>query len=91
MDVSPPSRMERQLTEGQLIGGEKGYGMIGAHHCDDIHEDVQERPVSVCMIGTGEYTTGYVHGQAADSDKGAGGEIHAGTLVSTSSESPDKP
>ena len=24
------------------------------------------------MIGTGEYTTGYVGGQAADSDKGAG-------------------
>lgn len=24
------------------------------------------------MIGTGEYTTGYVHGSAADSDKGAG-------------------
>ena len=24
------------------------------------------------MIGTGEYTTGYVHGAAADSDKGAG-------------------
>ncbi len=26
------------------------------------------------MIGTGEYTTGYVHGQASDSDKGAGVE-----------------
>jgi len=24
------------------------------------------------MVGTGEYTTGYVHGSAADSDKGAG-------------------
>tara|TARA_B110000090_G_C12965232_1_gene286684 strand:- start:15 stop:167 length:153 start_codon:yes stop_codon:yes gene_type:complete len=24
------------------------------------------------MIGTGEYTTGYVNGQASDSDKGAG-------------------
>lgn len=28
--------------------------------------------VNVLMIGTGEYTTGYVGGQAADSDKGAG-------------------
>ena len=28
--------------------------------------------VNVLMIGTGEYTTGYVHGAAADSDKGAG-------------------
>ena len=28
--------------------------------------------VNVLMVGTGEYTTGYVGGQAADSDKGAG-------------------
>ena len=28
--------------------------------------------VNVLMIGTGEYTTGYVGGTAADSDKGAG-------------------
>ncbi|MFP6666353.1 MAG: Gfo/Idh/MocA family oxidoreductase [Pirellulales bacterium] len=28
--------------------------------------------VSALMIGTGEYTTGYVHGAAAQSDKGAG-------------------
>ena len=27
---------------------------------------------SVLMIGTGEYTTGFVHGAASDSDKGAG-------------------
>jgi D-galacturonate reductase len=28
--------------------------------------------VNVLMVGTGEYTTGYVHGKAADSDKSAG-------------------
>ena len=28
-----------------------------------------EELISVLMIGTGEYTTGYVHGQASDSDK----------------------
>ena len=28
--------------------------------------------VNVLMIGSGEYTTGYVNGQASDSDKGAG-------------------
>lgn len=28
--------------------------------------------VNVLMVGTGEYTTGYVGGAAADSDKGAG-------------------
>ncbi len=27
---------------------------------------------NVLMVGTGEYTTGYVGGTAADSDKGAG-------------------
>ena len=30
------------------------------------------KKVNVLMVGTGEYTTGYVGGQAADSDKGAG-------------------
>lgn len=29
-------------------------------------------PVNVLMIGTGEYTTGFVNGAASDSDKGAG-------------------
>ena len=29
-------------------------------------------PLNALMIGTGEYTTGYVHGSAADSDKSAG-------------------
>ena len=28
--------------------------------------------INVLMVGTGEYTTGYVHGSAANSDKGAG-------------------
>jgi len=28
--------------------------------------------VNVLCIGTGEYTTGYVHGSASDSDKSAG-------------------
>ncbi|RYH22597.1 Gfo/Idh/MocA family oxidoreductase [archaeon] len=31
-----------------------------------------QRKVCVLMIGTGEYTTGYVHGAASDSDKSAG-------------------
>ena len=30
------------------------------------------KKVNVLMVGTGEYTTGYVGGTAADSDKGAG-------------------
>ena len=32
----------------------------------------QSNKVNVLMVGTGEYTTGYVGGTAADSDKGAG-------------------
>lgn len=32
----------------------------------------EEGKVDVLMVGTGEYTTGYVGGTAADSDKGAG-------------------
>lgn len=39
----------------------------------DSDEVKAEKPVNLCMIGTGEYTTGYVHGGASDSDKGAGG------------------
>lgn len=30
------------------------------------------KKVNVLMVGTGEYTTGYVGGTASDSDKGAG-------------------
>ena len=30
------------------------------------------KPANVLMVGTGEYTTGYVNGQASDSDKSAG-------------------
>lgn len=66
----PPSRMQRQFTGGSLQEG---------HHRDEPDDCMAEldegRVVSVCMIGTGEYTTGYVHGQASDSDKSAGGEI----------------
>jgi len=31
-----------------------------------------KKKMNVLMVGTGEYTTGYVGGKAADSDKGAG-------------------
>jgi D-galacturonate reductase len=33
---------------------------------------MSDNKVNVLMVGTGEYTTGYVGGGAADSDKGAG-------------------
>lgn len=36
------------------------------------HDDNETDKANVLMVGTGEYTTGYVGGTAADSDKGAG-------------------
>lgn len=67
-----PTRISRQLTGGNVQEGK--MAVMDTHSdCDD--DDVKdEAPVNVCMIGTGEYTTGYVHGGASDSDKGAGGE-----------------
>ena len=35
-------------------------------------EEDDDTRANVLMVGTGEYTTGYVGGTAADSDKGAG-------------------
>lgn len=35
-------------------------------------EETLFQPVNVLMVGSGEYTTGYVDGKASDSDKGAG-------------------
>ena len=35
-------------------------------------DDDDDTRANVLMVGTGEYTTGYVGGTAADSDKGAG-------------------
>lgn len=75
--MAAPSRMSRQLTGGNVQEGmmkvEAGSGAIMSTCGEDDSAEGEERPVSVCMIGTGEYTTGYVHGHAADSDKGAGG------------------
>lgn len=82
--MAEASRIARQLTGGNLqegVGGNSRGAMNALNDVDDNSSDVQEEaPVSVCMIGTGEYTTGYVHGGASDSDKGAGGgnrEINA--------------
>lgn len=74
-----PSRMSRQLTggnvqEGTLLGiatAPAAASSCGAE--SDSDEVKEEKAVNLCMIGTGEYTTGYVHGGASDSDKGAGG------------------
>ena len=43
-----------------------------SHSASSNNNYVANNPVNVLMIGTGEYTTGYVHGSASNSDKGAG-------------------
>ncbi len=35
-------------------------------------DNIREVELGVLMVGTGEYTTGYVNGSEPDSDKGAG-------------------
>lgn len=73
--MSGPTRMARQLTGGNVQEGVVKGDVAILNVCEDDEDELEkEQPVSVCMIGTGEYTTGYVHGGASDSDKGAGGE-----------------
>lgn len=72
--MSAPSRMLRQLTGGNVQEGclkAEVVGLSATRGEEDSFDE--EKPVSVCMIGTGEYTTGYVYGKPADSDKSAGG------------------
>ncbi|CAM9943658.1 unnamed protein product [Discosporangium mesarthrocarpum] len=66
MSLSIPRPVARQMT-----GGDIQEGLVTAH----AEECPAEQPVNVCMIGTGEYTTGYVHGKASDSDKSAGAVV----------------
>lgn len=37
--------------------------------------------VNVLMIGSGEYTTGYVHGKGSQSDKSKGGRENESSLM----------
>jgi hypothetical protein len=60
-DIAPPVPLMRQLTKS-----------VGSNNAVLAHQNPPNRPINVVMIGTGEYTTGYVHGQASDSDKSAG-------------------
>lgn len=73
METTMPTRMSRQLTGGNVQEGSLLAAPCVAGVDSDSDEVKAEKPVNVCMIGTGEYTTGYVHGGASDSDKGAGG------------------
>lgn len=50
--------MQRQISKSTLS--------------NDGANDIPLQPVNVLMVGSGEYTTGYVDGKASDSDKGAG-------------------
>lgn len=64
MSLSPPLSIKRQttkMTDESEFSRTFGCGIVG-----------DGSAVDVLMIGTGEYTTGYVHGTASQSDKGAG-------------------
>ena len=50
--------MQRQVSKSILSNG--------------LVDEALLQPVNVLMVGSGEYTTGYVDGKASDSDKGAG-------------------
>ena len=81
---SPP--LSRQLTSKSSDSGEFLFfgsaddagGMDGASAplrrqiTKEMFRQLSIMPVNVLMVGSGEYTTGYVYGKPADSDKGAG-------------------
>merc|ERR1719421_1675926 len=46
--------------------------LAARRECAGEGAGAREDPPGCLMLGTGEYTTGYVGGAAADSDKGAG-------------------
>lgn len=56
--TSPKLVMQRQISKSGFSGERSTNNM--------------PQPVNVLMVGSGEYTTGYVDGKASDSDKGAG-------------------
>jgi D-galacturonate reductase len=63
--------LQRQLTGGnlqELVANVHRSEVMGV----PMAGGGTNSPLDVLMIGTGEYTTGYVHGTASDSDKGAG-------------------
>ena len=55
------------MSSNNNNGDDGGSGSNKRPKLDDT-----EKKTNVLMVGTGEYTTGYVGGTAADSDKGAG-------------------
>lgn len=74
MSLGPPLGPQESPTES--IGG--GFGrpslqrQVSKVHGQATSGSSTNTAVNVLMIGSGEYTTGYVNGQASDSDKGAG-------------------
>lgn len=79
--IVAPSRMARQLTGGNVQEGMFNIGATESSASIGEEEPAGEQPVNVCMIGTGEYTTGYVYGEAAKSDKSAGGESEDASTI----------
>ena len=77
---SPPP-LSRQLTSKSSDSGEflffgsaddSGNPPLRRQVTKEMFRQLAIMPVNVLMVGSGEYTTGYVYGKPADSDKGAG-------------------
>ena len=63
------------LARKRLREKQKGFNFTIAYctaHLWRMSDSAKSR-VDVLMIGSGEYTTGYVHGKASQSDKSKGG------------------
>lgn len=63
------SASSAENSSGKLFGG---LSITPTSLKRQVSKDQEPGPVGVIMVGTGEYTTGYVHGAPSDSDKSAG-------------------
>lgn len=58
-----------------LFGAAASAGLLAAHGSgprEHAEAKAALQPPGMLMMGTGEYTTGFVHGKGADSDKSQG-------------------
>jgi D-galacturonate reductase len=62
----------RNVPPSGGIGNGVGTGSVSNNNKSIINNISDSNGINVLMIGTGEYTTGYVNGEMSKSDKGAG-------------------
>jgi hypothetical protein len=69
---TPSSSQIAHFTSTITFGSHISYITSVNNVQNHLIAKMTDSKVNVLMVGTGEYTTGYVGGTAADSDKGAG-------------------